>query len=78
MNRTQRAIKRHMRELENGRASFKPIYLRCLREDERDSNMTSADRLREELKQMQSEMKKCRKDTRAFSRQITTKEVVEV
>ena len=72
MNRTQRAIKRKMRELENGRASFKGVYLRASEEFGGQPNTFM-------IKKLQTELKDYRKQTRAInSRENITKEVVEV
>ncbi len=71
MNRTQRAIKKSYRELENGRSSFKSVYLRSSETFGGDPNSFM-------LKKLQSELKECRKNTRNYNRQNTLKEVVEV
>ena len=72
MNRTQRAMKRQMRELENGRSSFKSVYLRGSKEFGGNPNSFM-------LKKLQAELKDYRKETRAITvANKTTKEVVEV
>ncbi len=71
MNRTQRAMKRQMRELENGRSSFKNVYLRGSEQFGGQPNSFM-------MKKLQTEIKDYRKQTRAISRQNTTREVVEV
>jgi hypothetical protein len=76
MNRTQRKQKKTLRGYENGRASFKKIYLQPSLAD------PAAPINREEVKRMQREQKMARKDTRDYkvscSRHITAKEVSEV
>ena len=71
MNRTQRVMKRQMRELENGRSSFKSVYLRGSEQFGGQPNSFM-------MKKLQTEIKDYRKQTRAISRQNTTREVVEV
>ncbi len=71
MNRTQRAMKRQMRELENGRSSFKSVFLRGSEQFGGQPNSFM-------MKKLQTEIKGYRKQTRAISRQNTTREVVEV
>jgi hypothetical protein len=71
MNRTQRATKRDLRAIENGRSSFKKIYLNGAKAF--DNNIDS-----DGIKQMQNELKAARKRTREFSRKNSLKEEVEV
>ena len=67
MNRTQRAIKKQMRELEDGRASFKRVYLDGSKGFGTPVNTA-------EVKKLQSELKDYRKQTRDYSQKINAKE----
>jgi hypothetical protein len=70
MNRRQRAIKKEYRSIENGRSSFKKVYL--------DGGKAFGNIDTEGIKQMQKELKIARKRTREYSRNNTSKEVLEV
>ena len=72
MNRTQRKIKKSLREYEDGRASFKKVYLQPSLVNP-DAPINSG-----AIKDLQKQIKIARKDTRDYSRQITFKEVLEV
>ncbi len=72
MNRTQRAIKKKLREYENGRSRFKRVFLNDSKAVP-DSPVNS-----EEVKRLQKELKTARKDTRDYSRTKPHKEVWEV
>jgi hypothetical protein len=63
MNRTQRALKKQMRELEDGRASFKKIYLEGAKGFGTTVNTA-------EVKKLQAEQKKYRKQAREYSQKI--------
>ncbi len=72
VNRTQRAIKRRLRAMENGRSSFKKVYL-----DEAKA-FGHSDENSANLKNMQRQLKETRSKTRDFMSQIRAKEVLEV
>lgn len=57
MNRTQRAMKKHLRKLENGRQSFKRIYLN-------GSKAFASSTDSERIKALQKELKAARRKTR--------------
>ncbi len=70
MSRRERAIKRSFRADENGRSSFKKIYVGIIDRNEDGYE----NRISDNLKDMQKQLKDARNKTREYSRKISFKE----
>ena len=72
MSRRERAIKHELRQIENGRSSFKAVYVDCIKADGNKPNYT------EGLKKLNKELKDAKQRTREYNRKTSDKEVIEV
>ena len=72
MNRRQRAIKRKLRETENGLSSFKRVYLNGAK------TFGYSDKVSADLRMEQQKLKDERAKTRKYMSQIRFREVLEI